>query len=110
MSEHNNKTHGEKVVAHVDADLLDLIPGYLENKRKEVDAIRQALTVDDYETIRVLGHGMKGSGGGYGFDPITAIGSEIEKAATKKNPERIQKSIHDLLIYLDRVEVVVVGE
>ena len=44
---------------------------------------------------------MKGSGGGYGFMPISAIGAAIEKA-----PEDIQTHLDELLSYLDRVSVV----
>jgi len=54
----------EKIVVHVDADLDDLIPGYLQNRREDVKAVWQALENQDFETIRVLGHTMKGTGGG----------------------------------------------
>lgn len=110
MTESNQNPHEKKVVAYVNSDLEDLIPGYLENKREEVDTIRQALTAKDFETIRVLGHGMKGSGGGYGFDAITDIGSAIEAAAKEKNPEKILKSIDHLLDYIERAQIVVVDE
>jgi HPt (histidine-containing phosphotransfer) domain-containing protein len=110
MAERNGKPQVEKVVAYVNADLEDLIPEYLENKREEADIIRQALNAEDYETIGVLGHNMKGSGGGYGFDMITDIGSAIESAAKEKDFERIRKSIDDLLIYLERVDIVIVDE
>ena len=58
----------------MDEDLGDLIPGYLENRKKDVVEILNCLNRRDYETIRSLGHKMKGSGGGYGFDTITEIG------------------------------------
>ncbi len=35
----------------------------------------------DYATIRTLGHQMAGTGGGYGFDPITEIGGALEESA-----------------------------
>jgi HPt (histidine-containing phosphotransfer) domain-containing protein len=56
----------EVIVIHADKDLEDLIPEFLDNRRSDVESIRGALANDDYETIRVLGHSMKGSGGGYG--------------------------------------------
>ena len=49
-----------------DNDLADLIPGFLENRHKDV-AIQEAIEQGNYETIRVLGHTMKGAGGGYGL-------------------------------------------
>ena len=105
-------THGSdakeagKIIVHVDEEIEDLIPGFLDNRRKDVNALQEALTNSDYETIRTLGHAMKGAGGGYGFDAITDIGSSLENAAKQKNTEEIRKRINELEDYLERVEVV----
>jgi HPt (histidine-containing phosphotransfer) domain-containing protein len=96
----------EKIVVQVDADLEDLIPGYLQNRRQDVDAILQALENQDFETIRVLGHTMKGTGGGYGFDAITEMGRDLEAAAKGKNAQAIRQGTATLLDYLQAVEVV----
>lgn len=96
----------EKIVVQVDADLEDLIPGYLQNRRQDVGAILQALGNQDFETIRILGHTMKGTGGGYGFDAITEMGRALETAAKDKNAQAIQQGTASLLDYLQAVEVV----
>lgn len=96
----------EKIVVQVDADLEDLIPGYLQNRRKDAEAILQALESQDFETIRVLGHTMKGTGGGYGFDAITEMGRVLEEAAKSQNTQAIQQEVAALLGYLEAVEVV----
>jgi HPt (histidine-containing phosphotransfer) domain-containing protein len=96
----------EKIVVQVDADLEDLIPGYLQNRRQDVDAILQALENQDFDTIRVLGHTMKGTGGGYGFDAITEMGRVLEAAAKDKNAQAIRQGTAALLDYLQAVEVV----
>jgi hypothetical protein len=96
----------ERIVVRADPDIADLIPGFLENRRRDVDKMREALTQGEYETIRVLGHSMKGAGGGYGFDAITEIGGALERAAKDRNPEGIRQGLRDLAGYLDRVEVV----
>ena len=106
MTQDSNKKQGDKIVVHVDAELEDLIPGFLENRQEDIRSIREALEKDDYETIRTLGHSMKGSGGGYGFDGITDIGLHIENAAKEKNVEEIRRWLGELLHYLERVEVV----
>ena len=97
---------GEKIVVQVDPELEELIPGYLENRHRDVQSISETLARGDYETIRVLAHSMKGSGGGYGFDAITDIGQSMEQAAKDRNEEEIRKWVDELLSYLDRVEVV----
>lgn len=96
----------EKIVVRVDADLEDLIPGYLQNRRQDVDSILQALEKRDFETIRVLGHTMKGTGGGYGFDTITEVGSGLEEAAKEADLPSIRQQAAALFAYLQAMEVV----
>ncbi|UCD12417.1 MAG: Hpt domain-containing protein [Nitrospinaceae bacterium] len=99
------KTTG-KIVVRIDSDLEELIPGYLENRRKDLHAIREALGREDFDTSQRLGHTMKGSGGGYGFDAISAIGMAIEEASKKRSAEKVQCAVGELADFLDRVEVV----
>ena len=95
-----------RLVAYVDADLIELIPDFLENRRQDVRAIMEGVEKKDFETIRVLGHDMKGSGGGYGFEAITDIGRSLEQAAKNENPTEILKQAAELATYLERVEIV----
>ncbi len=95
-----------KITVLVDAELEEIVPGYLENRRNDVGSLLQALERGDYETIRILGHGMKGSGGGFGFDAITEMGHLLEIAAKEENTEAIGKTVGELSAYLERVEVV----
>jgi HPt (histidine-containing phosphotransfer) domain-containing protein len=105
-------TDQEKVVSTdtetviIDEELEDLIPGYLENRRQDIALILSALERNDFETIRAIGHKMKGSGGGYGFDRITEIGRALEAAAKRAINRDIQERIHELRDYLDRVQIV----
>ncbi|MBF0620430.1 MAG: Hpt domain-containing protein [Magnetococcales bacterium] len=94
------------IVVHPDPDLEDIIPGYLDNRRNELPALKTALADNDFETLKILGHRMKGSGAGYGFDGITDIGFIIEMGARDENSEAIASGIEQLLSYLERVEVV----
>ncbi len=96
----------EKIIVQVDPDLEELIPGFLENRRKDVLSIDGALKAGDYETIRILGHSMKGSGGGYGLATITDFGALLEQAAKERDPVEIARLLGRLSDYLQRVEVV----
>ena len=95
-----------KIIAHVDNDLADLIPGYLANRKKDIAAISEALEKGDMDAVRILGHSMKGSGGGYGFETITDIGMLMEKAAKEGWEEDIRLQVKRLEDYLRRVEIV----
>lgn len=96
----------EKILVRIDKDLEDLVPEFLDNRRADVDAIGNANAAQDFETVRVLGHSMKGSGGGFGFDDITVIGAALEQAARAKNPAAIGAGLEKLADYLARVEVI----
>jgi HPt (histidine-containing phosphotransfer) domain-containing protein len=94
-----------RIIVHIDPEIADLIPGFLENRKKDTESIGEALAQGDFETIRILGHSMKGAGGSYGFDAITDIGKSLEQDALAKNSEEIKRSVQELSAYLDRVEV-----
>lgn len=100
------KKPAEKIIAHVDPDLSDLIPGYLQNRQKDIKTINKALETSSFDKIRTLGHSMRGSGGGYGFMPISKIGEAIEEAARIKNIDHIRKHLAELSDFLERVTLV----
>ncbi len=108
MTQNTDAKPGEKIIVNVDSTIEDLIPGFLENRQEDIKSLYDALKKEDYETIRILGHSMKGAGGGYGFDEITDIGRLIEESAEGKNQEEIKKWVINLTNYLDRVEIVYV--
>ncbi len=98
-------TH-EKIIVHIDdEDVLDLAPSYLANRCKELAVLRNAVAKGDFETLRGLGHKMKGSGGGYGFDRITEIGGNLESSAKAQDVPAIERTLADLHDYLNRVEI-----
>ena len=68
-------------LVRVGSSLAELVPGFLDGRRRDVDAIAAALERSDYDNVRILGHNMKGSGAGYGFNRITEIGASLEQAA-----------------------------
>lgn len=106
MTDRTNSETPGRIKIHVDEELKDLIPGFLENRRKDVAALRSALKDRDYETIRSLGHSMMGVGGGYGFDFVTEIGEAIELAAAEGNRKDLVRHIDALARFLEQVEVV----
>ncbi|SRR6056297_1207302 len=90
---------------YIDQDLEILIPGYLENREEDTVKIKKLISEKDFDKIRVIGHSMKGSGGGYGFDYITEIGREIETAAGNQKITKIEKLVDDLEKYLNDVKI-----
>ena len=69
--------------------------------------LRDALEQGEFEAVKNIGHTLKGTGGGYGFQVISEVGKELEKAATERNAVSIRQEIDRLADYLARVEVVI---
>lgn len=90
----------------VDKDLEDLIPGFLANRQRDIEKVEALLANGDLDGIRIIGHSMKGSGGGYGFPFITEIGAGLERAAIARDADIIRNAISELRHYLAQVEIV----
>ncbi|MBM4054107.1 MAG: Hpt domain-containing protein [Planctomycetes bacterium] len=103
--EQNNNTQKD-IIVRIDPDLKEIVPDFIRNRHNDILKINEALKSSDYETIRILGHSMKGSGGGYGFDAISDIGAIIEIAAKNKTPKDIIHQLNTLSSYLRRVKIV----
>ena len=96
----------DTILVRADPKFADLIPGFLQNRRQDVVAMLDALDRSDFKTVEILGHGMKGAGGSWGFDTITNIGAALERAAEAADTDASRKCVGELSSYLDRVEVV----
>ena len=90
----------------VDKDLESLIPGFLQRRRDDVEKLHGALESEDFETLRITGHSMKGTGGGYGFDGLSGIGAAIEVGAKAGELQTVREQVITLTDYLDRLQVV----
>lgn len=97
-------------VAYVERSLEDLVPRYMQRRRADVIAMTEALSNGDMEVVERLGHSMKGSGGGYGFDFITEVGGEIEAFAQAADSVAVREAVVRLGHYLDDVRVEYVDE
>jgi HPt (histidine-containing phosphotransfer) domain-containing protein len=83
--------------------LAESIPAYLENCRTDVIAMHEALDRVDFEAVTILGHNLRGSGGGFGFQAITDIGAALEQAAGDSDIEISREWVCTLSRYLDSV-------
>lgn len=86
-------------------DLEDLIPVFLSNRKKELDALRVALAAADFEQLRQLGHRMRGVGNSYGFERVTVIGKHIEDGARSGDKASLEAQIDAYRDYLSKVQV-----
>jgi HPt (histidine-containing phosphotransfer) domain-containing protein len=104
--EDTDSNQNERHVVRADPEIADLIPEFLEMRQEDVKTILEALEKNDFKTIYILAHSMKGSGGGYGFDRISVIGNFLEDAAENKDPEECLRVVNVLANYLANVKVI----
>jgi len=98
----------EKIVVKVDSEIKELIPGFIENRHQDIDILRTFVVKEDFKSIKILGHSMKGFGAGYGFYEISDIGKLLEKYADQRDVREIINLIDKLVEYLRRIEIVYV--
>jgi CheY-like chemotaxis protein len=93
-----------KIELPEDEDLLELVPGYVEDRLKDVAGMMELLSAADYDRLWTLGHELKGTGTSYGLPDLTKMGADFEKAARRKNEAEIGAQIRQLADYLKRVQ------
>ena len=106
MRSSGNSSNTRRITVSIDPDLQDLVPGFLENRRKDAAVLAVAAQCGDLKTVRLLGHRMKGDGGGYGFQEISEIGEALEQAARREDWKVIAEKTEVLTVFLAQVDVV----
>ena len=106
MKTNDRISEGSKIIVKVDPELAELIPAFLKNRDEDIHLLMEGLKKNNYEIIERTGHGMKGSGSGFGFEAITEIGARIEQAAKHQDTDEVQKGIDELSDYVRRLEVI----
>lgn len=94
-----------KIIIKVDPELKDIIPNYLQNRRKDLAAMPGLLKDENFEPLRVMGHKLRGSGGGYGLHFLTAFGSRLEAAALNKDRQAVEALTEELGAFLGSLEL-----
>lgn len=97
--------NSDKIPVVIDRELADIVPGYLDRRREELAVLREAVADRDFAALRVMGHNLKGTGGGYGFEPISDFGKRLEQAGLTGDLSGASAAIDALGAYLERIEV-----
>lgn len=91
--------------AFVSHDIADLIPPFLENRRRDIDALREAVRSRSSRRLEFLASRMYAAGNPYGFRQITTFGRLIREACASGRLEGVDKVIDEYERYLEVVEV-----
>ena len=84
--------------------LAKQIPAYLENCRHNVAVMQEALGRSDFGAVTTIGHNLRGSGGGFGFQKISDLGAALEKASEDSDAGGASRLLSELSSYLDGLQ------
>ena len=85
-----------KIEAEIEKELEKLKRPYLESVHQRRQRMQQAVEKGDFETVQRLAHNLKGSGSSYGFDDVSELGAELEKAATERKADQVRTLLERL--------------
>jgi len=91
----------ETLTAEIEQEMETLKGGYIANLREHHARIKQAIRNQNYNEIDNIGHSLKGSGSSYGFEEISRLGLEFERAAKQRNPEELRALNQRFLEFLE---------
>ncbi|MDE3011852.1 MAG: Hpt domain-containing protein [Pseudomonadota bacterium] len=97
-----------EITVEVHEELRALLPGFLDNRQRDLLLLTQSLDNADFTAILRIAHNLKGVGGGYGFDQITALGERLEAAARSSDAAAAATCITEYARFLQQHRVVFV--
>jgi PAS domain S-box-containing protein len=87
--------------------LAEQIPAFLDNCRQNVVVMQEALDREDFAAVTIIGHNLRGSGGGFGFQEITDLGAGLEQASEACDVGEASRILSELSSYLDSVQTAI---
>ncbi len=94
-----------KVIVEIDADLADLIPQFMENRKNDLSQLQILAQQGDSAALIQLAHRLKGVAAGYGFAELSALASQLEIAAKAQEIGRYQPLVTQIVSHFTNVEV-----
>ncbi len=89
----------------IDIVLKDLIPTYLETRKKDLVQMKQWLEEKKYKEVLELLHRIKGSGGSYGFLRLTQLSGEMEDTLRKDPNAPVKHYLDQMEEYLSNLSI-----
>jgi len=80
-----------------------LVPAFLEDRRRELDALLAAVGDNDFPGMRRIARRMRQAGNPYGFAAISLISDDIELAAAKPDKRKLVELVGEYARYLSKM-------
>lgn len=91
-------------LAKIPDDILPLVPIFLAKREAELIELRNRLTTNDFDYIRMVGHRLAGTGASYGMAEFSLLGRNLEFAARANDSEKILHTLDELELQITSVK------
>lgn len=83
----------------VDSDIYDLVPGFCESRKKDLQNLNSYLVAEDFSSIAKVSHTIKGIARPYGFPTLETLIIKLEKAAKSGDKLTCSQVLSDINHY-----------
>lgn len=93
-----------EMTARIEEAIQRQRPLFLDQRRQDMKQMRDAVDQGNFESLRTMGHRIKGLAGSYGFSEIGLAGAHLEQAAKARDLASVREALTELGLLLDRAE------
>lgn len=94
-----------KIRVEIDVDLQDLIPQFVENRKKDIASLEQLIENEDCVAIAQLAHKIKGAAAGYGFSELSELAAQLEKAVKNGDQSVLSDIVKKMRIHFLNIDI-----
>lgn len=96
----------DPIIVRLDPSIRELVPKFIKVSRERTDALRSHLVGGALDQVVELAHTLKGGGGAYGFEELSRLAAELERAARAGNVKQSECLAESMAQYLSRIQPV----
>jgi len=100
-----SELYSKKPIIKAKEKIKKFIPQFIENTKADIDKLKTALEVKDYESVHATAHSMKGYGKPFGFTEISETAAKIQILADQKQYNETKELVDYISWYMDNVTI-----
>jgi hypothetical protein len=108
LNDQTDKLNSVSVI--VEKDLVSLLPCFLNNRLEDFEKLSHFLQIKDFDSIKRIGHDLRGVPGAFGYEFIVDIGRDIESAASLNDAESIGQILKRYQVLIGTHEICIEGD
>lgn len=89
----------------IDKDLEEIMPMFLDNRRKDLIQLSEALSIKDFKIIETIAHKLAGNAGSYGLSHLSELGTKLEVAAMQQKEDDMINLITEYQQFMNTLQI-----